>query len=215
MLAFWAISFVALTLALEFYRGVRVRHRHFGESYIGALPSLIWSNRPRYGGYIVHIGVILLAMGIAASLMYSTSAEASLAPGESMDVGRYSLRFDGLSTEQTASKETVSAEMTVFNGHEEKGTITSEKYFPRRHPNPVTEIGLRSTPREDLYVILIGWDESGVASFKALVNPLVMWIWIGGTVVLIGTVVAIWPKRRAEPSEVGAGQLERVGVAHE
>jgi cytochrome c-type biogenesis protein CcmF len=215
VLAFWAISFVALTLVLEFYRGVRVRHRHFGESYLRALPSLIWSNRPRYGGYIVHIGIILLAMGVSASLMYSTSAEATLAPGESMDVGRYTLRFDGLSSEESALKETVSARLTVFNGDAEKGTITSEKYFPRRHPNAVTEVGIRTTPREDLYVILIGWDESGVASFKALVNPLVMWIWIGGTVALIGTVVAMWPRRRDEAPEVGGERRQRVGVANE
>ena len=94
VLAFAALAFAAATILMEFYRGVRARHRH-GDSYLLAAPRLVWRHRPRYGGYIVHLGVILLAMGIIGSQMFSTTAEATLAPGESMEIRGYTLPLNG------------------------------------------------------------------------------------------------------------------------
>jgi len=194
--AFWALCFVGATILLEFYRGVRARRRGHGDNYLIALPRLIWANKPRYGGYIVHIGILLLALGIAGSQAYSKSVEATLAPGQSMTIEEYKLTFLGLSQRSTPSKEIVSARLAVTNGGKPQGEVVTEKYFPRNHPNPVTEVAIRSTLLEDLYVILTDWAEDGSASFKVLINPLVMWIWIGGGVAVAGTVIALWPDAR-------------------
>ncbi|HKZ51094.1 MAG TPA: heme lyase CcmF/NrfE family subunit, partial [Dehalococcoidia bacterium] len=196
VVALWALGFVIATLVLEFYRGVRARHRGHGDNYMVALPRLVWDNKPRYGGYIVHIGILLLALSIVVGEAYKATAEATLAPGETMSIKQYELTFLGLSERPTPSKDIFSARLAVANGGSSLGEVVPEKYFPRNHPNPVTEVAIRSTIREDLYVILTGWTEDGKASFKVLVNPLMMWMWIGGGVAVAGTAIAFWPDPR-------------------
>ena len=85
------------------------------------------------------------------------------------------------------------------------GELTPEKYFHRSYEQAVTEVAIRSTLIEDLYVILIGWDEDGTTAFKVLVNPLVNWIWIGGGVLFLGGLIAFWPERRRLPTPKQAG----------
>jgi cytochrome c-type biogenesis protein CcmF len=105
LLAFPAMAFVAAASLQEFYRGVRVRVRGRRDSLLWALPRLVWSNKPRYGGQIVHLGLILIAMGVASYFMYSTSAGGVLAPGESLSVGRYEFTFNGLEMRSTENQE--------------------------------------------------------------------------------------------------------------
>ena len=94
----------------------------------------------------------------------------------------------------------VAAELTVSSNGKELTSLRPEKIFHYSYQQPVTEVAIRSTLVEDLYVILVSWDETGAAAFKVLVNPLVIWIWIGGTVVVLGGLIAFWPKRRAKPA---------------
>jgi len=210
VLAFAALAFVAATILLEFYRGVRARHRH-GDSYLVALPRLVWRHRPRYGGYIIHLGVILLAAGIIGSQMFSTNAEATLAPGESMQVRGYTLTFNGLETTSSSDSAKVTGTLAVSRGGEHIGTIESSKRLEGRAQEPVTDVGIRSTPREDLYVILAGLtDDLSEATFKVFVNPLIMWIWVGGGVLVAGTLIAFWPDAREE-SRVPARRVLPVG----
>ena len=196
LLGFGVCAFVLATIFLEWFRGVRARHRK-GENYLTAFFRLLWGNRPRYGGYLVHVGIILLALGVIGSSVYKAEAEVSLSPGESFQIGKYTLKYEGMSTYPTEKKEVVSATIQVFNNGKPAGIMAPAKTFHVNYDTPVSEVAIRSTLLEDLYVILMGWDEiGGVAAFKALVNPLIAWMWIGGFLFILGTVIAIWPERK-------------------
>jgi cytochrome c-type biogenesis protein CcmF len=209
VLAFAALAFAAGTILLEFYRGVRARHRH-GDSYLVAVPRLVWRHRPRYGGYIVHLGVILLALGIIGSQMFSANAEATLAPGESMEIRDYTLTFDALDETSGSDSTKVTGVLDVARGDKDIGTIKSSKRFEGRDGEPVTDPGIWTGVREDLYVILGGWTEDGNATFKVFVHPLIMWIWVGGGVLVAGSLIAFWPDAREE-SRVPARRRLPVG----
>jgi cytochrome c-type biogenesis protein CcmF len=198
ILAFAALVFAGATILLEFYRGARARHRH-GDGYLLAVPRLVWRHRPRYGGYIVHLGVILLAMGIIGSQMFSASAEATLAAGESMEIRDYTLTFNGLEETDSADSAQVIGTLDVSRGGSRIGTIESGKRVEGAAQETVTDAGIWSSPKEDLYVILGGWTEGGAqATFKVFVHPLIMWIWVGGAVLVAGTLIAFWPDAREE-----------------
>ncbi len=199
VVGFVACAFVLAAILVEWSRGVRARHRK-GENYFAAFFRLLWVNRPRYGGYIVHVGIILLALGVIGSSFYKVEAEASLNPGESFQIGKYTLKYEGMSDYPTEKKEVVSATLQVFNKGKPAGIMAPAETFHINYENPVSEVAIRSTPLEDLYVILMGWDQiGGLAAFKAYINPLMVWMWIGGFLFLLGTVIAIWPERRRAP----------------
>ncbi|MFH1003105.1 MAG: heme lyase CcmF/NrfE family subunit [Chloroflexota bacterium] len=196
LLAFIICSFVLATILYEWFRGTRARHRMRQGNYLKAFFGLIGANRPRYGGYIVHIAIVLIAIGVIGSSLFHTEAEATLAQGQSMSINNYTLTFNNLDHYQTESKLVVTATLSVTSDGRPIGQMTPEKYYHQNYDQPVTEIADRSTLAEDLYVILVGWDDAGNTSFKVLVNPLVTWIWIGGGVFLLGGVIAFWPDRR-------------------
>ncbi len=199
VVGFVACAFVLAAILVEWSRGVRARHRK-GENYFAAFFRLLWVNRPRYGGYIVHVGIILLALGVIGSSFYKVEAEASLNPGESFQIGKYTLKYEGMSDYPTEKKEVVSATLQVFNKGKPAGIMAPAETFHINYENPVSEVAIRSTPLEDLYVILMGWDQiGGLAAFKAYINPLMVWMWIGGFLFILGTVIAIWPERKRAP----------------
>ncbi len=174
---------------------------------------MIGANRPRYGGYIVHIAILLIAVGIVGSSLYSVEKEAALLPGESMTIKDYTLTYENIDQYQTESKTVVTATLSVYNKGEFIGILTPEKYFHRTYEQPVTEVAIRSTLLEDLYVILASWEEDGTTAFKVLVNPLVNWIWIGGAVFVLGGLISFWPERRKQklPRQVEARRREERG----
>ncbi len=189
-------SFVLFVILYEWFRGTRARHRMRAENYLKAFWGLIWSNRPRYGGYIVHIAIILIAIGIVGSSIYGEEQEAALMPGESMTIREYTLTYENLDSYETESKGIVTATLSLHNEGRLIGTLTPEKYFHWNSEQWVTEVAIRATLLEDLYVILVDWDNDDTAAFKVLVNPLVNWIWIGGGVLALGGLIAFWPERR-------------------
>ncbi len=197
---FCLFSFVLCTILYEWFRGTKARHRMRAENYLKAFWGLIWANRPRYGGYIVHIAIILIAMGVAGSSLYSVEKEVVLVPGESMTIKNYTLTYDNIDEYETESKGVVIATLSVYNQGKFIGKLTPEKYFHRSYEQPVTEVAIRSTIIEDLYVILLDWDADGNTAFKVLVNPLVNWIWIGGGVFVLGGLIAFWPERQKLPA---------------
>jgi len=200
LIAFPVCGFVLSTILYEWFRGTRARHRMRAENYLKAFWGLIGTNRPRYGGYIVHIAIILIAIGVIGSSFYELEKEVTLMPGESMTIKNYTLTYENMDRYETESKLVVTATLSVYNHGILKGTLTPEKYFHRTYEQPVTEVAIRTTLLEDLYVILIGWDEDGTTAFKVLVNPLVNWIWIGGGVFILGGLVAFWPDQRRLPT---------------
>lgn len=191
-------GFVAFTIILEWGRGVGARHRSKGENYFRAFANLVWGNRPRYGGYVVHLSIILMVVGIIGSSFYKLEQESTLAPGQTMSIGNYTLRFEGISEQPAPSREVVTASLSAYSGTQYLGQLNTEKQFHRSFQQPVTEVGIYTTLLEDLYVVLGSWSEDGKATFKVFVNPLVVWIWIGGIFLLIGTAVAFWPDKAKE-----------------
>ena len=117
-----------------------------------------------------------------------------------MDIEKYTLEYENIDYFETESKEVATAALSVYNQGEFIGVLTPEKYFHRSYDQGVTEVAIRSTLSEDLYVILLGWDGEGAATFKVLVNPLVNWMWIGGIVFVIGSLISFWPERRRPSS---------------
>ncbi|MEE8174056.1 MAG: heme lyase CcmF/NrfE family subunit [Dehalococcoidia bacterium] len=197
LLAFSLCGFAVTTIFLDWGRGVRARHRVRAENYVKAFFGLLLANKSRYGGYIVHIAIILIAVGIVGSSFYQAEKEAVLAPGESMTIKGYTLTYEGWEEDTSDPDKGVQrATLTVYNGKKRIGEMTPEKYFHRSYQQPVTEVAIRSTPKEDLYVVLGGLAEDGTASFRVLVNPLVFWIWTGGTLLVVGGLIAFWPSKR-------------------
>jgi cytochrome c-type biogenesis protein CcmF len=197
--AFLLSGLVLLSILHQWLRETRARHRARAENYLKAFWVLLWANKPRYGGYIVHVSILLITIGIVGSSFYTVEKEAALRPGESMTIKNYTLTYESTDRYETQSKLVVSSTLSVYNEGKLIGKLIPEKYFHRSQDQPVTEVAIRTTLREDLYVILVGWNESGTTSFKVLVNPLVVWIWIGGIVFLLGGVIAFWPDRQKQP----------------
>ncbi len=193
-LSFTICIFVITTIFLEFYRGTRARKEMTRGSLPGALWALLNRNKRRYGGYIVHLGIVLVFIGITGEA-FKRENQITANKGDSFKVKNYTLRYDSLSRYSTANKEVVAATLSVFNTGKKVALLIPEKNLHRGHDQPTTEVAIHSTFKEDLYVILAGY-EGEIATFKVLVNPLVVWIWIGGGVMALGTIVALFPDRR-------------------
>jgi cytochrome c-type biogenesis protein CcmF len=189
--------FVFGTILLEFYRGTRARKTVSGGTVWQALGSLIQRNRRRYGGYIIHFGVVLIFVGLTGSSAYQIEKDVVLQPGASATVGPFTLTYSHLRHAVLPTHETFMATMTVHRNGRLLTTLYPEKRLYFAQNQPTTEVALRTRPFEDLYVILAGFEPSRLATFKIFVNPLVMWMWIGGLVMVLGTVIAIWPERRS------------------
>jgi cytochrome c-type biogenesis protein CcmF len=190
--------FVCGTLVLEFYRGTRVRMASSGSTVWQAFAALIRRNRRRYGGYIIHFGVVLIFVGITGSAAYQLEKDLVLQPGESATLGRYTLRYDDLTRSVQPTHEAFVARVSVMHRGQRLTTLYPEKRLYFAQNQPTTEVALRTRPLEDLYVIMAGFEPSKVATFKVFINPLVFWIWVGGLVIVLGTVIAIWPERRPQ-----------------
>ncbi|MBI4522606.1 MAG: heme lyase CcmF/NrfE family subunit [Deltaproteobacteria bacterium] len=204
LLGFTLLAFVVFTILFDTALAVRARKRIAGEGIASALMTLVRRNQRRYGGLVVHLGVVLIVMGIAGSMGYSVEKEATLRIGESLSVGRYHVQFEGLRGSQQPTHFRVEGAFRVFNEGHELGTLSPAlKFFPSQQ-SPVGKAIHRSTISEDLYLILSGFTEvqQNQATFKVLVRPLLVWMWIGGLVIVLGTIMSVWPvKKRATARE--------------
>ena len=202
IVGFSAIVMVAATLLQEFVRGVRARMRATKEPPWTAFVMLFRRNQRRYGGYIVHLGVIIMAVGIVGSGFYQIDNQAALKVGESMNIGPYTLRYDGLAERRRSNHTEVYAKMTLLKDNKPLALLEPKRnIYDKRPEQPISEVALRFGWKEDLYLVLAGWEKGGeIASFKAYINPLMSWLWFGGLVLIFGTLVAMWPmpqRRRA------------------
>ncbi|MCL0101481.1 heme lyase CcmF/NrfE family subunit [Dehalococcoidia bacterium] len=194
-----ASTFAFWTVALEYYRGTRLRRRNSQESYPVAITSLIANNRRRYGGYIVHIAILLIAIGVIGSNLHQQEHEVTLAAGEDSTVGDYNFTFRGINKELKADEILTSAEVEVTHDGDFISIMRPHtSIFTNFENQPSTHIAIRSSITEDLYIFLSAFDQS-TATFVIFINPLVIWIWIGGGVFLLGTVITMWPERSPAP----------------
>ncbi len=208
----WSVClFVVGTIGLEFYRGTRARRASMGGTVWQALLSLVQRNRRRYGGYVVHFGVVLIFVGITGSSAYQIEENLVLRPGERATVGTFTLQYERLTRVVQPTHEAFLAQVRVLRGERLLTTLYPEKRFYFAQNQPTTEVALRTSLFADLYLILAGFEPSHLATFKVFVNPLVAWLWIGGLVMVLGTVIAIWPERGL-PQAVGRRQAVTVAT---
>ncbi len=199
--AFGICAMVLAGILLEWFNGTRVRARH-GENYGTAFVKLISANRPRYGGYIVHVAIVLLALGITGSSFYEIQKDVILGPGEQAQVGDYRLEYVDTTTTLRADRTQWVSTINAYKGDSFVGVINAERSFYPGFNIAATRAGIRSTPVEDLYIIPSEMLDGGRVGFRVFVNPLVWWMWVAGPVFGLGTVVSLWPQRRPSPALV-------------
>ena len=199
LLSLTIVVFVVVTIIIEFYRGTIARRKSTGENVFHAFFSLVWKGKSRYGGYIVHLGIVFIYIWVTGSA-FNVEAEKSMSPGDVLEIENYTLRYDGLKNQADQHKTSVTATLQLHKSDEFIAFLKPQKNFYRHPEQPTTEVAIHSTPIEDLYVIFAGFD-GDMGTFRVLINPLVMWLWIGGWVMVVGTVIAIWPDRREKRRE--------------
>jgi cytochrome c-type biogenesis protein CcmF len=202
-------SFVIFSLLGMLMRDLLARHRSTDENYALALVRLISKARRRYGAYLVHLGIILITIGITGSTAYKRQQLVALGPGESAALGSYRIQYEDFSVETLnpepatyQSRVRYATALSIYRGSSKVSALEPEKSYHWVLDNPwVTEVAIHSSLKEDVYVILASLEEDGLAGFEMIINPLVSWIWFGGCVLLVGTVMAAWPQRRATAEE--------------
>jgi peroxiredoxin len=196
---------------VEYGREAVDRSRRRGEHPLQSLWVLFGRNRRKYGGYLVHVGVILMALGFIGTRMYPFETEAVLSSGEPVDVGGYTLVYEELRQDSAEDHLSTWASLAVYRNGAYLTTLQ-----PRMNQYPdfdqtVAVPALRAGLREDLYLVLAGWGGDGeTATFKVFVNPLASFLWVGGLVFLVGGAVALWPA--ALPARLPAPEAWRRGV---
>jgi cytochrome c-type biogenesis protein CcmF len=195
-LCFALCGFVLGTIGQEFWRGARVRRKNTGTDVFTALVGLVGRNKRRYGGYIVHVGIVLIFFGFAGNAR-KLDEQVNLKPGAEAKIGRYTVRNNGIKVADDGQKQMTTAYLSVFvNGEQVDGLYPARWAYRRHEQEPTTEVAIRRTVAEDLYVVLGGFnlaDQS--ATLQLVVNPLVNWIWLGFGVLAVGTGIALLPER--------------------
>ncbi len=201
-IGFAICTFTAGAIGYELWRGTRVRHSH-GEPYILAFYMLFNRYRQRYGGYLVHLGLVLLVVGVIGSQYFQQQRDASLKPGQDMSIGGYRLSYLGNIDTSEPDKETITAQLQIWRDgrllrYIYPGRVTYHKYGDQPASLiPITAVGLN-----DLYVVLTSWDGPAQADIRVFINPLVVFVWYGGVLMLLGGVICWWPQRRRLPVAV-------------
>jgi len=197
-------AFVASTIVMEFARGIRARGQVEKSPLPIALVNLVQKNRRRYGGYIVHAGVVLLFVGVLGSSVFQKEAHKPLQKGESLEIGDYSLTLREIVTEPQANAMHTAAVLSVAKDGREVGIQKPARAMYMKMQQPMTEVALHVTPAEDLYMILAGLNEDGSASIQAYINPLVSLVWAGGVLMLLGSLVSLSDRMRLRREEKDA-----------
>jgi cytochrome c-type biogenesis protein CcmF len=163
-----------------------------------AAVEAVVGNRRRYGGYLVHIGMVILVFGVIGSKGYQLQGEANLSGGQTMQVGAYTLRYEGLRQYMAPDdREVTEATVGVYKGGDLLKTVKPHRDYFLTNEESSTTAGQMSTPMTDVYVLLAGW-ENNTATFKVYVNPLVNWVWSGGILLTFGTFLAAWPSLKGQ-----------------
>ncbi len=216
---FGLAAFVAAGILMEWYRGTRARvralspHAHSStvgaitralQSYPAAFLQLIWANRPRYGGYIVHLSVLMVALGIVGTSFFSTQKDVVLSPGETASIENYEIKYLGTAQIPYGNRTEFISSVEVYRDGQLLDTISPNRAFYPAFNMASTRAAIRSTPVEDFYVVPSESLPDGDAGFRILVNPLIWWMWVAGPVMILGTVIALWPEPARVPARLPA-----------
>jgi cytochrome c-type biogenesis protein CcmF len=213
-LTFVLAVFSAGLLVVEFVTPTRARHETTGEGWVLALWRVVSSNRRRYGGYVVHSGILVIAVGVAASATFRQEEEWTLRRGAAAQIGRYRIQFDSVWAVKESQRDGVIAATTIEASGQPFGRL-----FPRLnyYPTAMEPIGtpaVREGLREDLYLVLMAYTQDGQqATLKAIASPMVGWIWLGGGIVALGALFALWRSRGEAARRASRPDAERRGGA--
>ncbi len=220
LIGFFVIFTSAFITIYEFWRAARARSRAQKENILLALWRLAGRNRRRYGGYIIHLAIVCMSLGIIGIEMFQTQTQGTIAQGQSLQLDGYTVTYKDLAVFDTNDNRNVArAVLTVSKN----GQFLTELY-PRRDyyyesQQPMTIPGVRSTMADDLYVILVDWQPilSSGATFKIYHNPLVNWLWLGSIILIFGSIVAGWPDKEVEivPARVRRNQIAGSAVGQQ
>lgn len=190
----WLVTFTLSMILAEFWKGVQARHASRGENVFTALFNLIGRNHRRYGGYIIHLGVVLIATGIIGDAFFKLETQGTVSQGESLSIGNYEFEFQKmLGYPGSDGRDIVEAVGLVYQDGKLIREVNPRRDFFIVQEQPVTVPGVYSTPGMDFYVLLLDWNNDGTsATFKIYINSLINWVWIGGIVMILGTLIATW-----------------------
>jgi cytochrome c-type biogenesis protein CcmF len=207
LIGFALALFTAAVTLFEYHRGAMARVRGHGEIYPAALWTLFGRNRRRYGGYMIHLGVVIMAIGIISSSAFQKETQRALAAGQTITLGNYVMEYEGLERfVATDGRAVMRAQAVVYRGGREVARLAPRiDNYPSGQPMSIpgkytTLLG------DDFYVLLVTWEETTLSSatFKVYYNPLVNWVWGGGLVFILGTLIAAWPDFSEERSPAAA-----------
>ncbi|HUG15985.1 MAG TPA: heme lyase CcmF/NrfE family subunit [Thermomicrobiales bacterium] len=209
--------FAISAVAIEYWRGAQLRQKNAGDSFAVAVFRLLRREPRRYGGYIVHLGVAVIAIGIVASTFFQSERQVVLNPGESIEIAGYTLtmnrlteteRFEGQTgslARATPSARVITAHIDVSTNGSSQGSMQAKRFFYRGfEQQPTTQVAVNTVGFDDVYVMLVDWNDAGAAQLHVFVNPMVTWIWAGGAVYLLGMVAIFWPAPQARRVAVTA-----------
>ncbi|MCB1020921.1 MAG: heme lyase CcmF/NrfE family subunit [Acidobacteria bacterium] len=211
--------FVAITIAVEFFRGARVLQRKQNKSLIPAMVELTHRNTRRYGGYIVHMGMVFMFIGFAGSA-FNQMGQSEMNPGDTLQVGGYEFTMKELKEDRTETYETAVATMEIKQDGKLLGELHPEQriYTTGREPQPTGLPAIRRRLNRDVYIVFAGFTRDGKTPImQAYINPLTTWVWIGGWVLVLGTLVALIPSKikRIAPKTRVVGVVEKEATVAE
>ena len=209
LLGFAFAGFALVANVGEFVMGAAARRRAKGENPLTATWRLVMANPRRFGGYTAHIGILLVSVGIIASSTFTTDREFTLQRGETATVGDYTLRFDDIWGSDEPRRFVINSQIAVLKGGEQIATLNPRLNYYRMSDSPITTPAVRMRLHEDLYLNLMAFEQSGESiTIRALIEPMVAWIWIGGMIIGIGAGIALlYRSRRAD--DTAPRQTER------
>jgi cytochrome c-type biogenesis protein CcmF len=202
LVGFFLVALVIFVTIYEYWRGARARQRSQGENIFTAFWNLTGRNRRRYGGYIIHISMMLMAVGILGIEIFQVETQGRIGVGDSLNLSNYTITYKQLASWDDSPKGVnfTRAVVDVYRNGVYLGELHPRKDYYYDSQQNMTIPGERATLRDDLYVLLIDWEpaDTAGATFKIFINPLVNWLWIGSLIFLAGIVIAAWPDKDAE-----------------
>ena len=212
LIGFFLIALVILVTIYEYWRGANARQKSQGENIFAAFWTLTGRNRRRYGGYIIHLSMMLMAVGILGIEIFQMETQGTLKQGESLSLSNYELRYKDIAQwdDLPSGVNYRRAVLEVYQDGNYLGQLAPRIDYYYDSQQNMTIPGQRSTMRDDLYVLLVDWEPVAAtgATFKVYVNPLVNWLWLGSLLFVVGVVIAAWPDK--DPERVAVSVRRRV-----
>ena len=202
LVGFFLVALVLFVTVQEFWRATRARSKATQENFALAFWNLFGRDRRRYGGYVIHISMMLMAIGILGINAFQTQTQGTISVGQSLSLSGYTIQYKDIASwdDAPAGVSYTRAVVSIYKDNQYLGQLFPRKDYYSSSQQYMTIPGDRSTLKDDLYIILVDWQPTSAngATFKIFVNPLVNWLWIGAILFLFGIIIAAWPDRDAE-----------------